>query len=208
MASSINKIWLDESGDGGFRFEQGSSKYFVASLIYLDNDVEEKIAEVQREVDQIRERFSLTVDYEFKFSRCRDLLKQEFLKELLKFPIKYKVIAVNKEKLEAPALKYKPKELYCETIRRLLYDNNPLLEKTILIVDEAVAKIHQNEFNSVLRKYLSRNTVSKIIQKRSRNEIMIQVADMVSGSVFRKYEKQDDRFYLMIKSKEKILMEF
>ena len=37
---------------------------------------------------------------------------------------------------------------------------------------------------------------------------MIQIADTVSGSIFRKYEKQDDRFWQMIKNKEKILMEF
>ena len=37
---------------------------------------------------------------------------------------------------------------------------------------------------------------------------MIQIADMVSGSIFRKYERQDDRFWQMVKNKEKILMEF
>ena len=37
---------------------------------------------------------------------------------------------------------------------------------------------------------------------------MIQFADMISGSIFRKYERQDDKFWKMIKNKEKILIEF
>ena len=75
-------------------------------------------------------------------------------------------------------------------------------------IDEAAAKIHYREFNAVLKKYLSKNLVGKIRQKRSRNESMIQIADMIAGSIFRKYEKGDEQYYLMVKPKEDILIEF
>ena len=170
MTNFIKKLWLDESGDGGFRFKFGSSKYFVVATIYLENnEIEEEISRIRKQIHQLKEKFALTAEYEFKFSRCKDTFKIAFLKEVLKFPIKYKAIIVNKEKLAAPALKYSPKELYCEMIRRLLYDNNPPLGKAILIIDEAVAKTHQREFKGILKKYLSKNLVSKIIQRRSRN---------------------------------------
>jgi hypothetical protein len=209
IENSINKLWLDESGDSGFKFEQGSSRYFVVTFIYLEsNNIGEETLEVEKQIEQLKEKFSLTPNYELKFSRCKNKLKQEFLKEFLKFPIKYKAIVVDKKKLEAPALKYRPKELYCEMIRRLLYDNNPPLEKAILIIDEAITKIRQREFKGVLRRYLSKNMVKKIIQKRSRSEVMIQLADMISGSIFRKYERQNDKFWQIVKNKEKILIEF
>jgi len=207
--NSINKLWLDESGDTGFKFELGSSKYFLITLVYLEsNNIDEEISKIEKQINQLKEKFSLTINYEFKFSRCKNKLKEEFLKEFLKFPIKYKTIVINKKKLEAPALKYRPRELYCEMVRRLLYDNNPPLKKAILIIDEAVAKIRQREFKGTLRQYLSKNIIKKIIQRRSKNEVMIQIADMVSGCIFRKYERQDDRFWQMVKNKEKILMEF
>ena len=93
-------------------------------------------------------------------------------------------------------------------VRRLLYDNDPPLKKAIFVVDEVVAQIRQREFKGVLRRYLSKNMIKKIIQKRSKGEVMIQFADMISGSIFRKYERQDDKFWKMIKNKEKILIEF
>jgi len=102
----------------------------------------------------------------------------------------------------------KSRELYCEMVRRLLYDNDPPLEKAIFVVDEVIVKIRQREFKGVLRRYLSKNMIKKIIQKRSKGEVMIQFADMISGSIFRKYERQDDKFWKMIKNKEKILIEF
>jgi len=93
-------------------------------------------------------------------------------------------------------------------IRRLLYDNSPPLEKAILIIDEAASKIHQREFKGILRKYLSKNLVRKIIQRRSKSEAMIQTTDMISGSIFRKYKRGDDKFWQIVKSNEKILIEF
>ena len=207
IKNSINKLWLDESGDSGFRFERGSSKYFVVVFVYLEGDnIDEETAKIEKQINRLKEKFSLTADYEFKFSRCKNKLKQEFLEESLKFPIKYKVIVVNKKKLGPPVLK--SRELYCEMVRRLLYDNDPPLEKAIFVVDEVIVKIRQREFKGVLRRYLSKNMIKKIIQKRSKGEVMIQFADMISGSIFRKYERQDDKFWKMIKNKEKILIEF
>jgi len=207
IKNSINKLWLDESGDSGFRFERGSSKYFVVVFVYLEGDnIDEETAKIEKQINRLKEKFSLTADYEFKFSRCKNKLKQEFLEESLKFPIKYKVIVVNKKKLGPPVLK--SRELYCEMVRRLLYDNDPPLKKAIFVVDEVVAQIRQREFKGVLRRYLSKNMIKKIIQKRSKGEVMIQFADMISGSIFRKYERQDDKFWKMIKNKEKILIEF
>jgi len=98
IKNSINKLWLDESGDSGFRFERGSSKYFVVVFVYLEGDnIDEETAKIEKQINRLKEKFSLTADYEFKFSRCKNKLKQEFLEESLKFPIKYKVIVVNKK---------------------------------------------------------------------------------------------------------------
>lgn len=170
------------------------------------DNIDEETAKIEKQINRLKEKFSLTADYEFKFSRCKNKLKQEFLEESLKFPIKYKVIVVNKKKLGPPVLK--SRELYCEMVRRLLYDNDPPLKKAIFVVDEVIAQIRQREFKGVLRRYLSKNMIKKIIQKRSKGEVMIQFADMISGSIFRKYERQDDKFWKMIKNKEKILIEF
>jgi len=55
---------------------------------------------------------------------------------------------------------------------------------------------------------ISKNIISKIRQKRSKNNIMIQIADMIAGSIFRKYKKNDNNYYAIIKSKEESFIEF
>jgi len=59
-----------------------------------------------------------------------------------------------------------------------------------------------------LKNYLSKNTVSKIKQKSSRKEVMIQVADMIAGAIFREYSHGDQTYHKMVKGQEKILIKF
>lgn len=187
MRQVISKLWEDESGDWGFKFDKRSSRFLIIVIVYLiDKD---KIEEI---INQLKSKLHLTEGYEFKFSRCKDKFRKEFFNLAEKLPIQYKAIIVDKKKLSPPGLRFQPQQLYCELMRRLLCDNNPPLEKAILVIDEAKTKIHYNEFNRVLGKYLSKNIVSKIRQKRSKNNIMIQIADMIAGSIFRKYEKSDE----------------
>lgn len=202
----ITKLWIDESGDCGFKFNKGSSQFLVIACVYIIEKGKEHY--INKEIDQLKLKLHLTKNYEFKFSRCKNKFRQEIFKFITKLPIQYKAVIVDKKKLRTLNLKFEPQQMYCELIRRLLYDNNPPLEKAILIIDEATAKIHHKEFNRVLKKYLSKNIISKIRQKRSKSEVMIQIADMITGSILRKYKKGNVYYYQLIKDREKILIEF
>ena len=164
----INKLWIDESGDCGFKFNKGSSRFLVIVVVYLING-----KNVEKPINELKSKLKLTEDYEFKFSRSNDRIKKEFFKTIRSLSIQYKAIIVDKKKLSPQDLRFQPQQLYCELIRRLLYDNSPPLEKAILIIDETTVKIHYKEFNKVLSKYLSKNIISKIRQKRSKNNFQI-----------------------------------
>lgn len=204
MQEAIAKLWIDESGDGGFKFAKGSSRFFVIVAVYGDNP--EEIA--GRTLDAIRLRHGLIQGFEFKSSRCRENLKQECLDAIVTLPIEYKAIVVDKKTLRVPALVSHPHQLYCEMVRRLFYDNAPPLRDATLVLDEATAKIHRREFAGVLKQYISHTVVKKITQVQSKNNTMIQVADMIAGSIWRAHEKDDRRWHDMLKSKERILMLF
>ena len=90
----------------------------------------------------------------------------------------------------------------------MFYDNNPPLKGAALILDESTMKIHAREFQGTLKKYLSKNLVSKIRQVRSASNTMVQIADMIAGSIFRAHEKGDAQWYKMIRHEEKILIVF
>lgn len=202
----ITQLWADESGDSGFKFTSGSSQHLIIAAVYtLDENSASTIIET---ITNLKSQLKLTADYEFKFSRCPNKFKEAFLAAVHDLDWKYKSIVVDKTSLNAPALINHSHQLYCESIRRLLYDNNPPLEKAILTIDEAVSKIHHREFNSVLKQYVSKNLVKKIRQVRSSSDSMIQLADMVSGSIFRRYEKGNSLYHDRIKDKQKVLIEF
>lgn len=201
---NIEKIWIDESGDCGFKFDRGSSKFLVIVAVYALGGQDEIVDVLQ----ELRAKHGLNASFEFKFSRCRDSLKQECLRRIAQLPIAYKAIIVDKKNVKAPALTLHPHELYFEAVRRLLYDNDPTLVHAILVIDEAVAKIHHREWSGLLKQYVSRTLVRKVRQVRSRSECMIQITDMLAGSIARSYEKGDTRWYEIIRSKEKILIEF
>ncbi|NIR68121.1 MAG: DUF3800 domain-containing protein, partial [Aliifodinibius sp.] len=174
MDQPITKLWLDESGDRGFKFNKGSSRFFVIAAVFF---VEEGLNETEQAITDLKTRLNLPPDYEFKFSRSSYTFREEFLKMVLQLPVEYKAIVIDKQNLTAPALIHQPQQLYAEAVKRLLYDNNPPIVKATLMLDEATAKIHHKEFNSIIRRYLSKKVVRKIKQLRSQSSIMIQVAD-------------------------------
>ncbi|MEK7500315.1 MAG: DUF3800 domain-containing protein [Patescibacteria group bacterium] len=202
----ITKLWADESGDSGFKFTSGSSRYLVIAIVYTYSEVATRT--ITAAISDLKRSLGLTGDYEFKFSRCSNKFKESFLLLVTSLDWQYKVIIIDKKNLHAPALVNHPQQLYCEAVRRLLYDNNPPLKKAVLTMDEAIAKIHHREFNSVLRQYVSRNLVKKVRQVRSSSDEMIQLADMVSGSIFRQYEKGSSIYSNMLTAKEKARIDF
>ncbi|MBI2552609.1 DUF3800 domain-containing protein [Candidatus Uhrbacteria bacterium] len=90
----------------------------------------------------------------------------------------------------------------------MLYDNDPALAHATLIIDEAISKIHHREWGGMLKQYVSRTLIQKVRQVRSQGECMIQIADMVAGSIARQYEKGDSQWHQQIRNREKILIEF
>ena len=151
----IQQLWIDESGDSGFKFGKGSSHFLVLVAVYLIEVEEPDIAE---KIARLRSGLRLTPEYEFKFSRCKDAVREAFLTAMTQLPILYKAIVVDKRNITAPALKTQPRQLYAESVKRLLHDNEPPLAKATLIIDEATAK----ELSQWKGQYLSFNGLEQI----------------------------------------------
>ncbi len=131
MAKTIKKFWMDESGDCGFKFDSGSSKFFVLVAVYIfdGSSGDDKISEA---IKKLKTQHNFSENYEFKFSRCKEKLRKEFFQVITQLPIEYKAIIVEKTKITSPIFRHQPQQLYCETARMLFYDNNPPLEKAFL----------------------------------------------------------------------------
>ncbi len=55
-------VYLDESGDPGFKFNQGSSRYFVITLLLVADPIP-----FHNAVDDLRRSLGFALDNEFKW---------------------------------------------------------------------------------------------------------------------------------------------
>lgn len=70
-------VYLDESGDTGFRLAQGSSRFFNIVLLVVDDPLALVTA-----LDRLRARMRVP-NYEFKFSQSDDARRVEFFQAIL-----------------------------------------------------------------------------------------------------------------------------
>lgn len=198
---TIQKAWLDESGDAGLKNIKGSSRFFIVAMVYF-NDIFD-FTELELIINQLRKQFKINQNFEFKFSRSNNKLRSHFLQTINNLPFHFKSIVIDKFRVK----KFNSaKSLIKYAFTNLLTDNDSRLNNAEIIIDETVVKLHQRIFNSNLKKELSVNYVKIIKHKRSKGDIRIQIADMTAGAIFHKFERSNDRFYKIIARRGKLII--
>jgi hypothetical protein len=68
-------VYLDESGDAGFKFRQGSSRYFVVTLLLVNDPLP-----FHQAIDQLRVSLGFERDNEFKWVNSSKEVRWAFLR--------------------------------------------------------------------------------------------------------------------------------
>ncbi len=185
-------IFIDDSGDPGFKFEKGSSKYFVIALLIFDDNLEaEKMAVA---VKELRRQFKLSDREEFKFNKSNDRIRKAFLIKICEYSFRIRCLIVNKTHIYSPELKNQKDKFYAFFIKEALkYSNETIIDAKIRI-DGSGDREFKKQFFTYLRKEL--NSKDKSIIKNckmvnSRTDVLIQTVDMIAGAVRRSYEKNE-----------------
>ena len=196
-------IFLDESGDLGFK--ESSSKWFIFTIILINNH--KKIEKIIKKV-----RCSLKKKYkkinELHAYNCQPETKIKFLNLLSKEKdLKILCIVLNKSKIFVDFQNQK-NYLYNYTANILL---DRLHTKNLINIDEEInLYIDQKDTNKNLKnnfeEYLKNNFIKRngdvkinIKIKPSHTEKCLQAVDFISWSIFRKYEMNDYDYYNVIK---------
>lgn len=69
-------VFLDDSGDPGFKVKKGSSPCFVIALVIFDDHLEAETCAL--EIKKLRRELGLSDHFEFKFSKCCDRFRKAF----------------------------------------------------------------------------------------------------------------------------------
>ncbi len=103
-------VFIDDSGDPGFKIEKGSTPFFVIAMVIFDDELEaEKIAVA---IKQLKRDLKFSDDTEFRFFKTRNENKIRFLETINPFKFKIRCLVVDKSVIKSPELKSKKDKFY------------------------------------------------------------------------------------------------
>jgi len=191
-------VFIDESGDLGFKIEKGSSRYLVISMIIFGK--EEDMSETISKISSYRKKMKYSSTYEFKFRKSNKKVIKGLLSIAKSCKFTIRTIVLKKKGIKESKFLLKAK----------IYDYLLLALLDKYIKDRIEIKIRldgsaDREFTRKLKTYIRKMGGVykqpfdfKIID--SKNDILIQLADVLVGSIRRSYtkEKNDSNSYKSI----------
>lgn len=192
MSRSKQLVFVDDSGDPGFK-GSSSSHFVVACAIFMDDLVAEEVALVMR---KYRRSIGWDDEREFKFAKMKKDYIKELLRQVSKFNFEISAVVVDKSKIKTSS----PKNFYNIVIKELL-TRTPLKNASVRI-DGHGGTNYIKAATAYFRK-IANVKERKIIDIRyadSRENMLIQLADLIAGSIFRSTQtkKADHADYLQI----------
>jgi Protein of unknown function (DUF3800) len=171
----------------------GSNSHFVmAAVVFADDLVAEEVALTMR---KFRRQLGWTDDHEYKFNKT----KKDYIKQVLRLVARYdfKIYAVVVNKTGFNSM---PKTLYPDSVSEL-FKLMPLRNAAIKI-DGHTGTNNTKRAMSQMRKHagLAAGQVSSIKLADSKENVLIQLADLVASSIFRSTQtsKADHGEYVLL----------
>ncbi len=190
--SKENKQWIyiDDSGDPGFKIGSGSSRFFVIACIIFD-----KKEDATNAVSSVRE-FKRTIgweDYrELKSNKTNAQIKIGFFNHICpSCNFKVRAIVIDKTKIYSNELKNNTTSFYNYAIRQVLSKTE--LNQAKIVLDGHADRNYKKQAISYIRKNAGgQGRISAISFEDSSKNNLIQIADMVAGIIRREKEELSD----------------
>lgn len=205
-------IFLDDSGDPGFKLDKGSSQVFVIACVIFDDSLEAQ--ETDLKIKRLRREIGLCDEYEFRFNKCSPDIRRRFLRAIAECKFRIRGIVVHKNKIHGVELKRNVESFYNYAIKLVLKNNSGTITKAKLRMDRHGEKKMRKGLITYLRREINTDD-SKVITDfkytDSGRDSLIQLADMVAGAIHRSYNlSKIDRltYRTTIKAREENVWDF
>lgn len=205
-------VFIDDSGDAGFKIEKGSSKAFVICCIIFDDQLEAEKTAIR--IKELRRELKKADQFEFKFNKCSKAYRVKFLEAVKPFNFRIRAIVMPKNVIHSEELKTSKQSFYNYTIKTILKHSSGKIKKAKIRLDGHGDKIFRKELLSYLRRCLDtidKGMIKNLRFRDSSRDVLIQLADLVAGSINRtlQTEKTDhDLYWDIIKNKNEDLWIF
>ena len=194
-------IFIDDSGDPGFKSHAGSSKLVMASAVFIDAQTATLL---NRAITSLRKELGWKDNHEFKFRKTHRKEKLTFLKLAANYNFEIYAVYIDKTKFPTNYKYPGKKSLYNWTTRELL--KIIPLSNAYITLDGKYQKEYKLRVRSYLRQGFNSNEkqIKKIDVHDSGRDNLIQLADMIAGAINRHLEAQksdSELYYNIIKKK-------
>ena len=199
-------IFIDESGDAGFKTSKGSSNTFVIVLVIFDDELEAE--ETALRIKKLRRELNKTDRFEFKFNKCDKHIRTIFLNTIKSSKFRIRAIVFKKAMIYSSHLRTSKDSFYNFSLKQVLEHNNETIINAKIRLDGSGERTFRNKLVVYLRKNLNSETkkVMKNLKFRdSKKDVLIQLADMIAGAIRRYYDHSTDDWQLyrgLIKKRE------
>ena len=185
-------VFVDESGDAGMKLGAGSSEFFVVTAVLFED--EEEANRCDARINLIRAELGLSPHHEFHSSQCDKRIRGQFLEKVAPFGFFYLSVVVDKSRLPGP--EFRVKESLIKYATGLVFlAAKPYLKDAAVVIDASGSKDFRNQLATYLKAHAKdddgRGLLKSIKTSRSHGNNLIQLADMVSGAVWRSFKRHD-----------------
>lgn len=199
-------VFIDESGDPGFKVAAGSSPIFVAAMVLFENGEGARATEVA-----IRDAMSsLRVYPEFKFNKCSNTVRDGFFQAIRACPFIVRAIVVRKDVIHSARLKTDKEDFYRFFVRQMMTHDGGHLDQARVVIDGSGDHAFKRMLKTSLRRQVG-ESIKSIRFGNSKNDRLVQLADMCAGAIARSYRTDrtdSDRWRTMLAPRINDVWEF
>jgi hypothetical protein len=176
-------VFIDESGDPGFKVRRGSTPDFTAALVAFQDVEQARLTQKAIETTAAR----LRVFPEFKFSKCRPEIRDAFFKAVLPYDFCVRAIVVKKEPLYSQHLRTNKESFYSFFVKSMLKYDGGLLSQAQIVIDGSGDRMFKRQIGAYFRTHLA-GRIKEVRFANSRSDPLVQLADMCVGAIARSYK--------------------
>lgn len=190
-------VFIDESGDPGFKVDQGASPIFIAAMVIFATQADALATQIAIEDSAARR----THRGEFKFSKCSADVRDQFFGAVRSCPFRVRAIVVRKDAIYSARLRSNKDTFYEYFVKQMLDHDHGALKDARIIIDGSGDREFRQNLNSQLRRRMGPGRIKDVRFKDSAADVLVQLTDMCAGAIghsVRKDRSEPNRWHAMI----------
>jgi len=146
-------IFIDDSGDPGFKLDRGSTSHFIIAMVCFDDELEAEKTAVA--IKELKRELGFSQQMEFRFFKNSQKVRVKFLETVKKFKFRIRCLVADKSIIYSEELKSNKNSFYAYFIKEVLkHSNNTILDAKVRM-DGSGDRIFRRNFFTYLRRELN-----------------------------------------------------